>query len=150
VIFGHPAPFGVVADGSTVCVVADGSTDGVVADGSTVGVVADGSTVGVVADGSTFGVVDDGSTFGVVDDGSSEGVVAFSVLVFAAVVGASVVDGAGSSPRAADDTIQEMEISPTRTQTKVILLQTILLFENVISFLDLNFSELSYRQLSIW
>merc|ERR1719419_1823260 len=128
VIFGHPAPL------SFWVVLADGSTDGVVADGSTVGVVADGSTFGVVDDGSTFGVVDDGSTFGVVDDGSSEG-----------VVGASVVDGAGSSPRAADDTIQEMEISPTRTQTKVILLQTILLFENVISFLDLNFSELSYR-----
>jgi len=138
VIFGHPAPLSFWV---------------VLADGSTVGVVADGSTFGVLDDGSGFSVLDDGSFFCVLDDGSTAGVVAFSVLVFAAEVVAFVVaaeDEAGSSPRAADDTIQEMEISPTRTQTKVILLQTILLFENVISFLDLNFSELSYRQLSIW
>jgi len=132
VIFGHPAPL------SFWVVLADGSTVGVVADGSTFGVLDDGSTFGVLEDGSAFGVVDDGSTFGVLDDGPTEVVAAFSVL------------DEPSSPRAADDTIQEMEISPTRTQTKVILLQTILLFENVISFLDLNFSELSYRQLSIW
>merc|ERR1719188_2820994 len=133
VVFGHPAPLL-----SFWVVLADGSTDGVVADGSTVGVVDDGSTFGVLDDGSAFGVVDDGSTFGVLDDAPTEVVAAFSVLDEA------------SSPRAADDTIQEMEISPTRTKATVILLQTILLFENVISFLDLNISELSYRQLSIW
>merc|ERR1719259_177356 len=119
VIFGHPAPLL-----SFWVVLADGSTVGVVADGSTVGVVADGSTFGVLDDGSGFSVLDDGSFFCVLDDGSTAGVVAFVV---------AAEDEAGSSPRAADDTIQEMEISPTRTKTTVILLQTIMLFENEIS-----------------
>ena len=51
------------------------------------------------------------------------------------------------SPTAADDTIQEMEISPTRTKTKVILLQTILLFENVVRFFRFEF--LTLKRLTI-
>jgi len=52
-------------------------------------------------------------------------------LVVGASVGASV--GGSAFPTAADDTILATEISPTRTKTKVFLLQTILLFGNVVS-----------------
>ena len=109
------------------------------------------------ADGSTEPVV----AFGVVADGSTETVVAFCVVAFWVVafwvvafwvvafwvVGAAVVPSVVSSPRAADDTIQEMEISPTRTKTKVILLQTILLLENVVVFFRFEF--LTIRLLTI-
>merc|ERR1719334_2291142 len=119
VIFGHPAPFGVVADGSTVCVVADGSDFCVVS-----------SLSGVEVSGS-FSVV-----FWVVG--------AAGVEVAGASVGFAVVV---PSPTAADDTILETEISPTRTKTKVILLQTILLFGIVVSFFLFEF--LTIKRLTI-
>jgi len=127
VIFGHPAPaVGVV--GSPVTGLPVGSP----VTGLPVGSPVTGLPVGSVGSvGSVFLVVCSDESVGasllVVVSG------AFSVteVVGAAVtlvVGASVGGSVG-----ADDTILATEISPTRTKTKVFLLQTILLFGNVVS-----------------
>jgi len=111
---------------------AEGSTEAVLAEGSTEAVLAEGSTDAVLpVEGEPDESV--GAFLSLVEVSGGVLVTEVEVSAFLEVVGTTAVELPSSFPTAADDTILATEISPTRTKTKVFLLQTILLFGNVVS-----------------